>query len=839
MGRYDHIKLPDLADTIRYSPGQKPAGGPNVPNRDRVSHAISLEDKFDRMREADSNMKVQRSALSLPTRTGTYVEFKGKQNYDLVTQSLEAINAGMRLMNVRDITDINGNTETYATVYIPRGQESKFLNKLRDYATKVTQKGNPKNQKLINSIEDIHIALLNSFWTDSPQLLPNENYNWFEVWIKIEESADKQEQITQFTNLLTTFGISFKPNYLLFPERAVLLVYANNESLIQILNSSDSLAELKAGKETANFWTNESPSDQNEWVEDLLNRLVVNEQSNISVCVIDTGVNSGHRLLSPVLQSAHCLAYDSQWTTADRKGHGTMMAGVCAYGDLSRSLEHNAPVEVKHTLCSVKLLPDVGENPKELWGDITKQCIYKAEIKIPDKKVLYCMAVTSSDTHDKGRPSSWSAALDDMCVGTSEETPRLIIVAAGNVYDEEVWNNYPDGNTLQSVHNPGQSWNCLTIGAYTEKNQTNDKYYDEFERVAPSGGISPFSSTSFLWDKKWPIKPDVVFEGGNLIKTGNDFPPYTEHDALGILTTSKNIQFRQFESFNMTSASCALASNLAGEIAAIYPDLWAESLRALIVHSARWSDTMLRQFNVVGRTNIKKLLRSCGYGIPNRERALYSTENGFTYISQSSLKPYIKNGSTVSLNEMHFIDLPWPKELLESLGEINTTLRITLSYFIEPSPGEIGWKNKYTYQSCGLRFDVNNPQENQEQFKRRINKYVESEDADAANIDLVENDSGRWLIGMKNRSVGSIHSDMIMTTAADLASCNMIAVFPVSGWWKMRTNLNRYNSRIRYSLIVSLETPAAEVDLYNVVTTKIAARIETPVEINIPIGGVS
>ena len=248
---------------------------------------------------------------------------------------------------------------------------------------------------------------------------------------------------------------------------------------------------------------------------------------------------------------------------------------------------------------------------------------------------------------------------------------------------------------------------------------------------------------------------------------------------------------------------------------------------------------MLRQFNVVGRTNIKKLLRSCGYGIPNRERALYSTENGFTYISQSSLKPYTKNGSTVSLNEMHFIDLPWPKELLESLGELNTTLRITLSYFIEPSPGEIGWKDKYTYQSCGLRFDVNNPQETQEQFKRRINKYVESEDADAANIDLVENDSGRWLIGMKNRSVGSIHSDMIITTAADLASCNMIAVFPVSGWWKMRTNLNRYNSRIRYSLIVSLETPAAEVDLYNVVTTKIAARIETPVEIDIPIGGVS
>lgn len=180
MSRHDHIKLPDLADTIRYSPGQKPAGGPNIPNRDRASHAAALKDKFDRMREADSNLKSQRNALALPTRTGTYVEFKGKQNYDLVTQSLEAINAGMRLMNVRNITDIHGNIDTYATVYIPKGQENKFLNKLRDYATKVTQKGNPRNQNLINSIEDIHIALLYSFWTDSPQLFPNENYNWYE-----------------------------------------------------------------------------------------------------------------------------------------------------------------------------------------------------------------------------------------------------------------------------------------------------------------------------------------------------------------------------------------------------------------------------------------------------------------------------------------------------------------------------------------------------------------------------------------------------------------------------------------------------------------------------------
>lgn len=831
MSNLEHIKLPTLVDKLRYSPGAKPSGGPNIPERDRAAHATFLEERFNSMRNADRSMKAEQEVLSLPVRTGTYVEFKGKQNYDLVTQSLEDITAGVRLVNIRTVRE-NDNTETFATVYIPRGKESKFLNKLETYKTETTKKGIPKNQKLINSIENIQIALLKSFWTDSSYLFPNENQNWFEIWISINESADKEEQINQFTALLSRLEIPYKPNYLLFPERAVFLIYGNSNALIQILNSSDCLAEIKAGKETANFWTNQTHCDQNDWVEDLLGRLVINSQTNVSVCIIDTGVNNGHELLSPVLNEEHCLAYDPAWTTADKKGHGTMMAGVCAYGDLSLPLEHSDTVEIKHTLCSVKLLPDSGENPKELWGEITKQCIYKAEITIPDKKILYCMAVTSPDTYEQGRPSSWSAALDDMCVGTSAEESRLIIVSAGNVNDENVWDNYPDGNMLQSVQNPGQSWNALTIGAYTDKVHTNDPDYNNLQRVAPGGGLSPYSSTSVLWNKKWPVKPDVVFEGGNLLKQDDEISPYIDHDALEVLTTSRHVQFRKFEAINATSAACALASNLAAEIASLYPDLWAESIRALIIHSARWTDTMLRQFGGQGRADIMRLLRVCGYGVPNRDRALYSSENGFTYISENTLKPYLRRGSTVSFNEMHFIELPWPNELLEELGNIEATLRVTLSYFIEPSPGEIGWKDKYTYQSCGLRFDVNNPQETQEQFKRRINKYVDSE---APAIDLINNDSSRWTIGANNRALGSIHSDMITTTAADLATCNMIAIYPVGGWWKLRTNMNRHNSRVRYSLVVSLETPEIEIDLYNIVTAKIATIIETPVEVDIPL----
>lgn len=70
---------------------------------------------------------------------------------------------------------------------------------------------------------------------------------------------------------------------------------------------------------------------------------------------------------------------------------------------------------------------------------------------------------------------------------------------------------------------------------------------------------------------------------------------------------------------------------------------------------------------------------------------------------------------------MHIHALPWPKEVLEFLGEENVTMKVTLSYFIEPGPGEVGWKDKYRYPSCGLRFDVINSNESLIDFKKRVN----------------------------------------------------------------------------------------------------------------------
>src|SRR5690606_17968744 len=117
-------------------------------------------------------------------------------------------------------------------------------------------------------------------------------------------------------------------------------------------------------------------------------------------------------------------------------------------------------------------------------------------------------------------------------------------------------------------------------------------------------------------------------------------------------------------------------------------------------------------------------------------------------------------------NEIHFYDLPWPNDLLLDMGQIPVTLRVTLSYFIDPGPGEVGWKDKYLYPSFGLRFDVNNIGETTEIFYKRMNKASREENEKISG----KSGSERWQLGTNNRSNGSIHSDIWEGTAADLAT---------------------------------------------------------------------
>ena len=54
---------------------------------------------------------------------------------------------------------------------------------------------------------------------------------------------------------------------------------------------------------------------------------------------------------------------------------------------------------------------------------------------------------------------------------------------------------------------------------------------------------------------------------------------------------------------------------------------------------------------------------------------------------------------------------------------------------------------------------------------------------------------------------------------------NKIAVYPVGGWWKNRKYKERYIEKVRYSLIVSIETPEGELDIYTPVLNQISVDV--------------
>ena len=161
------------------------------------------------------------------------------------------------------------------------------------------------------------------------------------------------------------------------------------------------------------------------------------------------------------------------------------------------------------------------------------------------------MAVTSKEDAENGRPSSWSGAIDNLTFGDGENQ-RLIIISAGNIRDEDAWRNYPDSNFVTTIENPAQSWNAYVSGAYTEKIKVTDEKFKDYTPIANQGELSPYSSTSLAWEKIWPIKPDVVFEGGNLLKAPDDF--ITTHEDLELLSTSKSFNIKPFDTLNATSA---------------------------------------------------------------------------------------------------------------------------------------------------------------------------------------------------------------------------------------------------------------------------------------------
>jgi hypothetical protein len=806
---------------------------------DRVEQAQRLTHGLTAAVE-EVNARRAAEGAAAPTDVGILVEFQAPAGVDLKLESLENKYAGIELRGVRRTRAAEGEpyVET-ATVFIPEGSVGHFLTRFQQYATETTQKGRPKNRELVDRIAAIRLATLRALWTDDADEFPPEGTSvWWEVWLR-RDANEPGAEIHRLENFATTGNLALGLRRLAFDDRTVCLIRATAAQLSASLDVLSDLAELRGAKLGSAFFVDLTPAEQAGRADDLLGRLTPASADAPAVCLFDTGVTREHPLVAPGLAAEDATAVNPVWGSHDngggpgQAGHGTEMAGLALYGDLGRLLSTADAVPLRHRLESVKILPPTGTNDPDLYGAITAQATSRPEIQAPFRRRVFSMAITAPADGGRGQPTSWSAAVDSLAAGRSfdansdglvyldqadREAHRLFVLAAGNVAQAKLRADHLAVCDIEPVHDPAHAWNALTVGACTQRAVIEDADYNGWTPIANPGDLSPWSSTGVTMASRWPNKPDVVFEGGNVATDGETFDGGIPD--LCLLSTFYRPLEKLFVLTNATSAATAQVARIAAMISADYPSLWPETLRALVVHSAEWTPVMRAAIDGAnGRQAVAAVLHRYGFGSPALSRALRSANDALTLVSQAVIHPYV-HGKT---REMHLHRLPWPRAALQELADNDVTLRVTLSYFVEPNPARRGWRARHRYASHGLRFDVKTGDESIAEFRRRLNKQAVAEDGE---IPTTASDSDEWILGDQLRHRGSLHSDIWEGSAAVLADRGVIGVYPVSGWWKEQPSRDRSALGARYALIVSIRTAVEGVDIW----TPVAQQIGVPVQ---------
>lgn len=820
-----HIKLDGFATSLDYVYPRTPFGsGLELAQRNRNLHGNRILNQLNAIRQQFDIPAEVELAEGILRDDAIYLDFISEWGFQLDYSNLDQDKADplFQILNIREEqedTDDHPRYRYHVTMMMTQGGIGEFIKKINLYLTanvifKGEDTGNARYYKLFTNIENIQFATLKSFWADEPEFpFPDvDSVVWWEVWFR--KTGNDQFRIARVLENLASAGVQVGESELIFAEHRVRLVKGTADQLSQSLLLLDNLSELRKPQETADFicHKDEEYEDNVAWMNDLIGRTEVGlDENSVLICLLDSGVNNLHPLISAFLPDDRLYSYKpDDWGSGDdwpNGGHGTGVAGLALYGDMVDALADPGQIRILHGLESFKIINLADPNDPELYGAVTEYAASTPFVDRPYNPRVFCLTITDKDFAFKGRPSAWSAALDKVAFGSVLEptTPQLIVVSSGNVVTVN-HEDYPDLNLLESVHDPAQAYNAVTVGSYTRKDRIDPA--TGYIHLAPNGSMAPSNSTSTLWENQWPIKPDIVMEGGNC---STDGVSVSDHHSLKLLAADKDYPRYTFLPFGDTSGAAGLAAKMAAELRTAYPEFWPETIRALMIHSADWTPSMLgnRNFDALNENERKLLLRTVGYGVPVLDDALYSANNSLTLVAQREIQPYHLVKSTGKSKEYHLFDLPWPDEVLsEELFDQDVTLKITLSYFIEPNPGSKNkrYVNNFHYHSHALEFAVIKERETPEQFQRRISKAAELDE------DQIDNTEERWSI-KRVRSRGSIKKDFVTMSGADMAVRNKIAVFPKPGWYRSRKKLGKADSVVRYSLIVTLETANVDVDL--------------------------
>jgi hypothetical protein len=163
-----------------------------------------------------------------------------------------------------------------------------------------------------------------------------------------------------------------------------------------------------------------------------------------------------------------------------------------------------------------------------------------------------------------------------------------------------------------------------------------------------------------------------------------------------------------------------------------------------------------------------------------------------------------------------------------STGLVGNEWPIKPEIVLEGGNLAISEPNKFgrtAFHGLDLKWDMQGPQESEDEFVQRINVLKRPLTAAGKRAKVTTKESFPWDLGVRLRSRGTVQSDRRHGRMSGLVGDKLIAVVPILGWWDARRPMK--TQEMRFSLVVSMIGPG----VYVSIKPRIEAAAAIPVEV--------
>jgi hypothetical protein len=385
------------------------------------------------------------------------------------------------------------------------------------------------------------------------------------------------------------------------------------------------------------------------------------------VCVIDSGIVANHPLLAANVGHEEAVLTSGD-SPSDTNGHGTMVGAIAVFGDIRACYEARAfasPI----TLFSARVLNDAaGFDDETLVINQLRRVIELFSVP-PHNCRVFNLSIGSfaAGIDEKTRRQNQYAEVLDIL---AREYGVLLVVAAGNHQEasastseegERVLRDYP-----QLLFRPAARLNDfataaipLTVGAVAQVNEIAARRAtvanDVIVPLTHPGEPSPMTRVGpGLMDA---IKPEFVHYGGSLV-FDRGVPGKIRHDhGLAVMSFSHHPTETLFAYNCGTSFAAPQVARLAALVEhrlrqalgiSPHPNL----IRAMLATAAEPPEGSGK------RLDEHMCIKACGYGLPEEELALESSDRRVTLYAQDQ----------ILLDHFHVYRVPVPDEFLRAEG---------------------------------------------------------------------------------------------------------------------------------------------------------------------------